>query len=220
MQHLLSERCACSAVPSTSGREATVQPLVPQRFRPGGSSKRPICDRSAVIAAGILDSYRREQGIAVAEPPQKAEEPIEEEDDDWPEQNDDEVCTANCVREVHTAKQFDRAIASAPAETLVIVDFYRTACGSCKYISNGFVKLCMGSHAEHEPVQFLKHNVYDEAEEFTELGERLRIKVVPSFYFYKGGQLVDQFATRDRQRIAAAINKHLGDDVAGGEPVF
>ena len=57
-------------------------------------------------------------------------------------------------------------------------------------------------------------------EEFTDLGERLRIKVVPSFYFYKNAQLVDQFATRDRKRIAAAINKHVGCDVAGGEPIF
>ena len=59
------------------------------------------------------------------------------------------------------ADQFDRAVSGASPETLVVVDFYRTACGSCKYISAGFMKLCKGSHDEHEPVEFLKHNVFD-----------------------------------------------------------
>ena len=45
------------------------------------------------------------------------------------------------------------------------------------------------------------------------MGERLRIKVVPSFYFYMGGELVDHFATRDKKRIAEAINKHVGHEV-------
>lgn len=58
------------------------------------------------------------------------------------------------------------------------------------------------------------------AEQFTDLGERLRIKVVPSFYFFKDGKLVDHFATRDKQRIASAINKHVGHEVADGKPVY
>lgn len=56
-------------------------------------------------------------------------------------------------------------------------------------------------------------------EQFTELGERLRIKVVPSFYFYRDGKMVDHFATRDKQRIAEAINKHVGKDVADGQSI-
>ena len=58
------------------------------------------------------------------------------------------------------------------------------------------------------------------SEQFTELGERLRIKVVPSFYFYKGGKLVDHFATRDKKRIADAINRHVGREVADGKPIY
>ena len=59
-------------------------------------------------------------------------------------------------------QQFDSILTSADPNTLVVVDFYRTACGSCKYISAGFLKLCKGSHEGHAPVEFLKHNVFDE----------------------------------------------------------
>ena len=50
-------------------------------------------------------------------------------------------------------------------------------------------------------------------EEPSEVAERLHIKVVPSFYFYKNSTIVEQFATRDKHKIAAAINKHVGYDV-------
>ena len=34
---------------------------------------------------------------------------------------------------------------------------------------------------------------------------------MPQFDFYKGGELVERFATRDKARIAEAINKHAGE---------
>ena len=53
-------------------------------------------------------------------------------------------------------------IESASPRTLVVVDFFRTACGACKYIQPGFTKLCKRSGDHHAPVVFLKHNVIDE----------------------------------------------------------
>ena len=44
----------------------------------------------------------------------------------------------------------------------VVVDFYKTACGSCRYIQPGFVKLCRASEAGRAAVVFLKHNIFDE----------------------------------------------------------
>ena len=44
----------------------------------------------------------------------------------------------------------------------VVVDFYKTACGSCRYIQPGFVKLCQASEAGKAAVVFLKHNIFDE----------------------------------------------------------
>lgn len=42
-------------------------------------------------------------------------------------------------------------------------------------------------------------------------------QVVPLFHFYKDGQLVESFATRERTKILEAICKHTGlrtEDVA------
>ena len=36
---------------------------------------------------------------------------------------------------------------------------------------------------------------------------------MPLFYFFRGGEVVEQFATRERRRIASAINHHAGYDV-------
>ena len=50
--------------------------------------------------------------------------------------------------------------------------------------------------------------VIDEYDEQSEVADRLRIKIVPLFHFYKDGALVESFATRDKERILAAIRKY------------
>ena len=39
----------------------------------------------------------------------------------------------------------------------------------------------------------------------------MKIKAVPQFDFYMNGELVERFATREKARIADAINKHAGE---------
>lgn len=41
----------------------------------------------------------------------------------------------------------------------------------------------------------------------------LCLQAVPLFHFYKDGQLVEAFNTRDKQRILDTINNHLDGDV-------
>lgn len=73
---------------------------------------------------------------------------------------DDELCPVECVREFKSDDEFLKILEKAKeTKSLVVVDFYRTACGSCKYIEQGFTKLCKGSGAEDGGVIFLKHNV-------------------------------------------------------------
>ncbi|KAK9835317.1 hypothetical protein WJX81_001522 [Elliptochloris bilobata] len=108
--------------------------------------------------------------------------------------------------------QWREVLESAPAHTLLVVDFYKTSCGACRYIQAGFVKLCRAS-TEDPTVAFFKHNVMDEFEEKSEIADELRIRAVPMFCFFRGGKLVDQFATRERKRVAAAINHHAGHEV-------
>jgi thiol-disulfide isomerase/thioredoxin len=76
------------------------------------------------------------------------------------EEDDDEVCPVDCVTEFKTDEEFRRHLERAKATgALVVVDFYRTSCGSCKYIERGFMRLCKGSGDDDAPVVFLKHNV-------------------------------------------------------------
>ncbi|CAN6252002.1 unnamed protein product [Urochloa humidicola] len=129
------------------------------------------------------------------------------------EEDVDEFCPVDCVTEFKTDEEFRRHLdRSRVTGALVVVDFYRTSCGSCKYIERAFARLCKGSGDDGASVVFLKHNVIDEYDELSEVAERLRIKVVPMFQFYKDGVMVESFATRDKERIIAAISKYTSLD--------
>ncbi|XP_071711272.1 thioredoxin-like 4, chloroplastic [Rutidosis leptorrhynchoides] len=122
---------------------------------------------------------------------------------------DEELCPVECVREIKKDEELIAVIEKAKnSNTLVVVDFYRTSCGSCKYIEQGFAKLCKGAGDEEASVIFLKHNVIDEYDEQSDIAERLRIKSVPLFHFYKNGMLLEAFATRDKVRIKSTIEKY------------
>lgn len=73
---------------------------------------------------------------------------------------DEELCPVECVREIKKDEELLTVLEKAKHNnTLVVVDFYRTSCGSCKYIEQGFAKLCKGAGDEEAAVIFLKHNV-------------------------------------------------------------
>ena len=76
------------------------------------------------------------------------------------EDDDDEFCPVDCVTEFKTDEEFRRHLDRSKATgALVVVDFYRPSCGSCKYIEKRFMRLCKGSGDDGAPVVFLKHNV-------------------------------------------------------------
>ncbi|KAJ0754674.1 putative peptide-N(4)-(N-acetyl-beta-glucosaminyl)asparagine amidase [Helianthus annuus] len=135
-----------------------------------------------------------------------------------PLDEDDELCPVECVREIKRDEELLAVVEKAKNDnTLVVVDFYRTSCGSCKYIEQGFAKLCKGSGDEEAAVIFLKHNVIDEYDEQSDIAERLRIKTVPLFHFYKDGMLLEAFPTRDKERIRAAIEKYTSPTPAASQ---
>jgi len=73
---------------------------------------------------------------------------------------DEDLCPVECVREFATDEEFSKILEKAKGTgSLVVVDFFRTSCGSCKYIEQGFAKLCKKSGDHEAPVIFLKHNV-------------------------------------------------------------
>ncbi|WZY85558.1 hypothetical protein YC2023_031942 [Brassica napus] len=132
---------------------------------------------------------------------------------DLSDEDEEDLCPVECVTEFKTDDELLRVLEKAKeTNTLVVVDFYRPSCGSCKYIEQGFSKLCKQSGDQEAPVIFLKHNVIDEYDEQSEVAERLRIKSVPLFHFYKNGVLLEAFATRDKERIDASIAKYTSSE--------
>eukprot|EP01018_Ginkgo_biloba_P029033 Gb_18396 [translate_table: standard] len=130
------------------------------------------------------------------------------------EEEDEDLCPVDCVKEFRSNAELNAILEGAKkTDSLVVVDFYRTACGSCKYIEQGFTKLCKGAGDKEASVVFLKHNVMDEYEEQSEVAEHLKIKVVPLFHFYRDGELVEAFPTRDKSKIIAAICKHTSKSI-------
>lgn len=72
----------------------------------------------------------------------------------------EDLCPVECVTEFKTDDEFLRVLEKAKqTNSLVVVDFFRPSCGSCKYIEQGFSKLCKQSGDQEAPVIFLKHNV-------------------------------------------------------------
>lgn len=76
------------------------------------------------------------------------------------DEDEEDLCPVECVREFKTDDEFRRILETAKETgSLVVVDFYRTSCGSCKYIEQGFSKLCKGAGDRDAAVIFFKHNV-------------------------------------------------------------
>ncbi|KAF2534052.1 hypothetical protein F2Q70_00033019 [Brassica cretica] len=78
---------------------------------------------------------------------------------DLSDEDEEDLCPVECVTEFKTDDELLRVLEKAKeTNTLVVVDFYRPSCGSCKYIEQGFSKLCKQSGDQEAPVIFLKHN--------------------------------------------------------------
>lgn len=119
---------------------------------------------------------------------------------------------------MHTYREFEKVLHDAEeANELVVVDFYNSSCGACKYLLPQLIKLCKKGCGDECHVNeaigvvFVKHNVRDEYDELTDLARFYSIRAVPMFSFFMNGSRVDQFPTRDRQRLRQALCQILGD---------
>eukprot|EP00475_Leptophrys_vorax_P034200 TRINITY_DN54926_c0_g1_i2.p1 TRINITY_DN54926_c0_g1~~TRINITY_DN54926_c0_g1_i2.p1 ORF type:complete len:231 (+),score=3.45 TRINITY_DN54926_c0_g1_i2:216-908(+) len=195
--------------PSTAAQPRAFAP----RRDPGGSSdtlRAAACSPAASSPQHQHHQQRRDVSrraikIDRSKQPSRFEDEVVNDDDL-------EECPAECVREIKSRREFDFILDYADRNnSLVVVDFYRTACGSCKYIEQGFIKLCRAEGDLQHPVIFLKHNVMDDYEERSEIADDLRIKSVPMFHFYRSKTLVEAFPTRDKTKILEAIQKYVPD---------
>lgn len=121
-------------------------------------------------------------------------------------------CPVHCVREVHNYREFEKVVNDAQQQNkLVVMDFYDTSCGACKYILHQFIKICKKgcgeecSVGDELGVVFIKHNIKDQYDELTDLARFYSIRSVPMFSFFVDGCRVRQFATRDRLQLENTI---------------
>lgn len=92
----------------------------------------------------------------------RKQNPEKPDEDECGSESDDDLCPVECVREFKNLDELESVLhESKDNGALVIVDYYRTSCGSCRYIEKGFIKLCKGAGNGEASVIFLKHNVCD-----------------------------------------------------------
>lgn len=120
------------------------------------------------------------------------------------------TCPVHCVREVHNYREFEKVVNDAQQQKkLVVMDFYDTSCGACKYILHQVIKLCKKGCGEEcsvgGEVVFIKHNIKDQYDELTDLARFYSIRSVPMFSFFVDGCRVRQFPTRDGRQLENTI---------------
>jgi thiol-disulfide isomerase/thioredoxin len=106
------------------------------------------------------DSLKRQEGRLEYRKQQLEKVFLKEVGSDPENDDDGDLCPIECVREINKLSELEQIIEdSKSAGALVVVDFFRTSCGSCRYIEKGFQKLCKGAGNGEASVIFLKHNV-------------------------------------------------------------
>ena len=102
------------------------------------------------------------------------------------------------VHEVTSKESFRKAIQQ---QSLVVVDFYATWCGPCKAIAPQLEKLA----AENPNVSFVKVDVDQVQDVAAESG----VNAMPTFFFYKNGEKIDEVIGANLIAIKDRIKKHV-----------
>ncbi|SNW62251.1 Thioredoxin [Orpheovirus IHUMI-LCC2] len=104
------------------------------------------------------------------------------------------------VKEIKEKKELDSAIISN--EGLVVVDFSATWCGPCKRIYPDYVKI-----AEEHNSSALCYKV--NIDEVDEVAESYGVTAMPTFKFYKGGKLVEEFKGANVEKLKETMKKWI-----------
>jgi len=104
------------------------------------------------------------------------------------------------IIEINDLAHYKKQLSEA-GDKLVVVDFYADWCGPCKRIAPALKDL-----AEKYPdsLQVLKVNV-DDAED---VGRDCNIKAMPTFFFYKNAQKIDELTGANEPKLREKVEKH------------
>ncbi len=90
--------------------------------------------------------------------------------------------------------------ATVKSESLSVVYFTASWCGPCKMISPIFEAVA----EEHPTATFLKVDVDDQPD----VAAAAQVAAMPTFQFFKDGQLLDKIVGADPQQLADLTKKH------------
>ncbi|XP_035469327.2 thioredoxin [Scophthalmus maximus] len=105
------------------------------------------------------------------------------------------------VRNVLNLDQFKKELKDA-GDKLVVVGFKATWCGPCKMIGPYYDQL--SESAEFSDVVFLLVDVDEAARDFAQSSE---ISAMPTFQFYKNGNMVDHFTGAIRDKLLQFLRR-------------
>merc|ERR1712150_246869 len=105
------------------------------------------------------------------------------------------------VKTVETAEDFKKELADA-GDKLVVVDFFATWCGPCKMIAPKLKEMSEKEYADS--VIFLSVDV-DDCEE---VAESQGVSAMPTFKFFKKGEVVAEVVGASEPKIREAIEKN------------
>lgn len=98
----------------------------------------------------------------------------------------------------HSSQEYN-TIKSTP-NTLIIVDFSATWCGPCKKIAPRFEAISN----QFPNVKF----VHVDVDKLRDHADVQSVSGVPTFRFFKNGQLLDQFSGANEQNLLKLLSKH------------
>ena len=64
------------------------------------------------------------------------------------------------------------------------------SCGTCKEVLRHCRQLCQETSQQRAGVLFLKHNIWNDFDDLTDVARMYKAKAVPSFIFLTGGAMV------------------------------
>lgn len=106
------------------------------------------------------------------------------------------------VHHVHSEEDFDEQMKNA-GDKLVIVDFFATWCGPCKSLAP-----YLPAFADKYESQVLVLKV--DVDEQKELAQgRFKVTAMPTIFYFKNGQIVEQYSDSDSIRMEDTIKRLL-----------
>lgn len=92
----------------------------------------------------------------------------------------------------------------------ILLFLFTSSCGACKQFLKRLEQMCVQAHHQQAGVVFVKHNIYNEFDDFSDLSRMYKVRYVPCFMFFDEGALVRKMVIRDVRQMAFEVGSAQG----------